>query len=100
MQRIRLTATEQAQLEQIFKTTDDRRLRDRCQAVFMAHRGRKRKIIAQDLGVHRTTVRFWLRQDQEHGLPGAKPGQEILSTSAEIADCIPPQWRGHATLGG
>jgi transposase len=70
MQRIRLTATEQAQLEQICKTTDDRRLRDRCQAVLMAHRGRKRKIIAQDLGVHRPTVRLWLRQYQEHGLPG------------------------------
>jgi transposase len=79
MQRIRLTATEQAQLEQIFKTTDDRRLRDRCQAVLMAHRGRKRKIIAQDLGVHRTTVRLWLRQYQERGLPGLAihwaPGQ-------------------------
>jgi transposase len=79
MQRIRLTATEQAQREQIFKTTDDRRLRDRCQAVLMAHRGRKRKIIAQDLGVHRTTVRLWLRQYQEQGLPGLAvhwaPGQ-------------------------
>ena len=70
MRRIRLTATEQAQLEQIFKTTHDRRLRDRCQAVLMAHRGRKRKIIAQDLGVHRTTVRLWLAQYQKHGLEG------------------------------
>ncbi len=48
MRRIRLTAMEQAQLDQIFKTTQDRRLRDRCQAVLMASRGRKRKIIAQD----------------------------------------------------
>jgi len=70
MQRIRLTATEQAQLEQIFKTTDDRRLRDRCQAVFMASRGRKRKIIAQDLGIHRTTVRLWLKRYQQQGLAG------------------------------
>ena len=62
MQRIRLTATEQAHLEQLFKTTNDRRLRNRCQAVLMAHRGRKRKTIAQDLGVHRTTVRLWLKQ--------------------------------------
>jgi len=70
MRRIRLTATEQAQLEQIFKTTDDRRLRDRCQAVLMAHRRRKRKSIAQDLGVHRTTVRLWLKHYQDQGLPG------------------------------
>ena len=70
MRRIRLTGTEQADLEQMFKTTHDRRLRDRCQAVLMAHRGRKRKTIAQDLGVHRTTVRLWLKQYQEQGLPG------------------------------
>ena len=79
MRRIKLTGTEQAQLEQIFKTTDDRRLRARCQAVLMAHRGRKRKMIAQDLGVHRTTVRLWLKQYHEQGLAGLQihwaPGQ-------------------------
>jgi transposase len=78
MQRIRLTATEQAQLEQIFKMTDDRRLRDRCQAVLMASRGRKRTIIAQDFGVHHTTVRLWLRPSQAQGVAGQMhwpPGQ-------------------------
>jgi transposase len=79
MRQIRLTETEQAQLEQICKTTDDRRLRDRCQAVLMAHRGRKRKTMAQDLGVHRTTVRLWLKQYHEQGLAGLQihwaPGQ-------------------------
>ena len=29
-----------------------------------------------------------------------KPGQDILSTSAEISDCIPHQWGGHATPCG
>jgi transposase len=79
MQRIRLTATEQTQLDQLCKTTEDRRLRDRCQAVLMAHRGRKRRNIAQDLGVHRTTVRLWLKQYHEHGRAGLQiqwaPGQ-------------------------
>lgn len=70
MRQIRLTAAEQVQLEQMFKTTTDRRLRDRCQAVLMASRGRKRKTIAQDLGVHRTTVRLWLTQYQAHGVAG------------------------------
>src|SRR5215475_12178854 len=70
MQRIRLTATEQAHLEQLFKITPDRRLRDRCQAILMAHRRRKRKTIAQDLGVHRTTVRLWLKQYHAQGLEG------------------------------
>jgi transposase len=79
MRRIRLTATEHAQLEHTFKTTSDRRLRDRCQAVLMASRGRKRRAIAQDVGVHRTTVRRWLTQYQERGLGGLQihwaPGQ-------------------------
>jgi transposase len=79
MRRIRLTATEHVQLEHIFKTTTDRRLRDRCQAVLMASRGRKRRTIAQDLGVHRTTVRRWLTQYHERGVAGLHihwaPGQ-------------------------
>ena len=89
MRRIRLTATEQAHMEQIFKTTDDRRLRDRCQAVLMASRGRKRKTIAQDLGVHRTTVRLWLKQYHERGVAGLQihwaPGQ-----SARIPEVLAP----------
>jgi transposase len=79
MQRITLTATEHAALEHTFKTTPDRRLRNRCQAVLMASRGRKRKSIAQDLGVHRTTVRLWLKHYHERGLEGLQihwaPGQ-------------------------
>ena len=70
MLRLDLTLDEQTGLEHTFKTTADRRLRDRCQAVLMASRGRKRKAIAQDLGVHRTTVRQWLNRYQQHGLSG------------------------------
>ena len=79
MRRIQLTTVAQEQLEDLFKTTSDRRLRDRCQAVLMASRGRKRKTIAQDLGVHRTTVRLWLQHDHERGVEGLQiqwaPGQ-------------------------
>ena len=70
MRRIRLTATERAYLEQLFKTTNDRRLRDRGQAIVMAQRGRKRKTIAQDLGGHRTTVRLWRKQYDAQGVEG------------------------------
>jgi transposase len=77
--RLRLTTTEHAHVEHLCKTTPERRLRDRGQAVLMAHRGRKRKAIAQDVGVHRTTVRLWRKQDQEQGLTGLQiqwaPGQ-------------------------
>ena len=79
MRRIQLTTVEQEQLEDIFKTTSDRRLRDRCQAVLMASRGRKRQTIAQDLGVHRTTVRLWLKHYHARGVEGLQiqwaPGQ-------------------------
>jgi transposase len=79
MRRITLTATEQADLEDLFKTTADRRFRARCQAVLMASRGRKRRAIAQDLGGHRTTVRRWLTQYHARGLAGLyihwAPGQ-------------------------
>jgi transposase len=79
MRRIRLTATEHTQLAPMFKTTPDRRPRDRGQAVLMASRGRKRRTIAQDVGVQRTTVRRWLPLDQERGWAGLQipwaPGQ-------------------------
>lgn len=79
MRRIQLTTAEHEQLEDIFKTTSDRRLRDRCQAVLMASRGRKRQTIAQDLGVHRTTVRLWLQHYHARGVEGLPiqwaPGQ-------------------------
>jgi transposase len=77
--RLELTLEEQTALEHTFKTTADPRWRDRCQAVLMARRGRQRKAIAQDLGVHRTTVRQWLNRYQQHGLSGLTiqwaPGQ-------------------------
>jgi len=79
MRRIQLTTAEHEQLEHLFKTTQDRRLRDRCQAVLMASRGRRRKTIAQDLGVHRTTVRLWLTPYAARGVEGLQshwaPGQ-------------------------
>jgi len=79
MRRMQLTTAEQEQLEDICKTTSDRRLRDRCQAVLMASRGRKRQTIAQDLGVHRTTVRLWLQHYHARGVEGLPiqwaPGQ-------------------------
>src|SRR5215471_12378494 len=79
MRQIRLTTVEPEQLAYTFKTTSDRRLRERGQAVLMASRGRKRQALAQALGGHRTTVRRWLQQYHHHGLAGLTiqwaPGQ-------------------------
>lgn len=72
MYRIALTSREEQELEQTFKTTPDRRLRDRCQAVLRAARGRARHVIAQDLGIHRTTLRLWLQSYRGGGLCGLK----------------------------
>jgi len=70
MYRIVLTPGEEQELEQRFKSTTDRRLRDRCQAVLMAARGRTRRLIAQDLGVHRTTLQLWLQRYRAGGVSG------------------------------
>ena len=98
MLRITLAAPEQAELEQTFQTTSDRRLRDRCQAVLMASRGRKRKAIAQDLGVHRTSVRRWLTQYHQHGLAGLEiqwaPGQ-----AGRIPEALAPTLQKWVTEG-
>jgi transposase len=72
MLRIHLSAGERAAVEQKYKTVTDRRVRDRCQALLMAHRGRKRRAIAEDLGVHRTTVKKWLDQYRAGGVAGLK----------------------------
>jgi hypothetical protein len=73
--RIELTETErQARLE----TTGDRRLRERCQAVLRAGKGRRRHPSPR-LAVHRATVHNWLKRYQRQGLEGLKihwaPGQ-------------------------
>lgn len=72
MIRIKLTPEAREELERTFKTTPDRRLRERCQAVLMADRGRRRGPIAEDLGVHRASVHRWLRAYQAGGLAGLR----------------------------
>src|ERR1043166_9727231 len=77
MFRITLTVDEQATIEQRFRTTTDRRLRDRYQAVWMAPRGRKRQASAADLGRHHTTGKKWLDQYHARGVEGLKVGRAL-----------------------
>jgi transposase len=70
MIKITLREQERRQLEDVFKTTSDARLRTRCQAVLMAHRGRWHRHIAEDLGVHVRTLQRWLRAYQQTRLTG------------------------------
>jgi transposase len=90
MYRILLTASQEQELERVFKNTTDRRLRSRCQAVLMAARGRARHAIAQDLGIHRTTLRLWLRSYREHGLAGL-PIQWAAGPRVRIPEEVAPR---------
>ena len=87
MYRIILTVSQEQELEQVFKSTLDRRLRARCQAVLMAARGRARHEIAQDLGIHRTTLRLWVQSYRAQGLAGL-PIQWAAGPQARI----PEEW--------
>lgn len=68
MRRICLTGTEQAELQQLFRTATEPRLRDRIQAVLMSARGRSRKEVALDLGRSPRTVLRWLTAFEHGGL--------------------------------
>jgi transposase len=67
---ITLHAHDRQQLEYTFKTTADRRLRDRCQAILMADRGRRPPQIAEDLRVTPRTLQRWLHSYRTGGLDG------------------------------
>ena len=73
MIRIHLLPAEAERLDALFRSTNDRKLRDRLQIVLMAHRGRARQDIAADLGVHRKTVTRWLNAYGDGGLDALFP---------------------------
>ena len=73
MIRIQLPQADVERLEHLFRTTDDRKLRDRLQIVLMAHRQRPRQDIAADLGIHRRSVSRWLNAYCARGLDGLQP---------------------------
>jgi transposase len=58
----------------------------------MAHRGRKRKAIADDLGVHRTTVKKWWEQYRARGVEGLRvqraPGKPRRIPEALVATIV------------
>ena len=73
MIRIHLSAPQHTSLEHAFRTTADRKLRDRTQIVLLAHRGRPHTDIAVDLGITARTVQRWLNAYTDHGLDGLRP---------------------------
>src|SRR5262245_45218425 len=89
MIRIRLPEGEALRLEQQFRQTDDRKLRDRLQIILLAHKGRKHQDIAADLAVAPRTVQRWLNAYLDRGLDGLRrrraPGA-VAKVPAALAD--------------
>ena len=92
MIRIQLPQAEADRLEGLFRTTQDRKLRDRLQVVLMAHRGRAHQDIAADLGIHRIGVTRWLNAYCQGGLDGLLPKQ-AKGKAANIPDALADQVR-------
>src|SRR5262245_48099812 len=89
MIRISLPAAELRQLQQFFRSTDDRTLRDRSQIVLMAQRGRPHQQIAADLGVTPRTVQRRLNAYPERGLDGLRPRKAPGAIPKLTADLAP-----------
>jgi transposase len=90
--RIRLPEPEARRLEELFRSTADRKLRDRLQIVLMAHRGRQRQQIAADLGIHRRSVTRWLHAYCGGGLDALRP-RKARGPAAKVPDALADEVR-------
>ena len=73
MIRMQLPPSQAERLDTFFRSTDDRKLRDRLPIVLRAHRGRARQDSAADLGVPRKTVPRWLNASGDDGIDRLRP---------------------------
>ncbi|RKH63179.1 helix-turn-helix domain-containing protein [Corallococcus aberystwythensis] len=82
MSGLALSEEQRSELETCFRTTEDRRLRERCQAVLMTSRGRSQQQIAEDLGTTPRNVQRFLARYREGGVRGLRiqwaPGRTPL----------------------
>jgi transposase len=94
MIRLQLSAPEVDALEHIFRTTAERKLRERVQLILMAHRGRRHRSIAQDLGMTPRSVQRWLNAYRTHGLQGLQLRKAPGASPKLRADLAPMirQW--------
>jgi transposase len=94
MIRISLPLPERERLQFIFRSTPDRKLRDRSQIVLLAQRGRPHQDIAQDLGITPRTVQRWLNAYLERGLDGLRPRKAKGAAPKLTPDLAPvlQQW--------
>jgi transposase len=92
--RISLPAAEVSQLEDLFQTTPDAKLRHRVQIVLMAHRGRKHPDIATDTGTSQRSVQRWLNAYLDGGIDRLRPRKAKGAKPKLTADLAPMirQW--------
>jgi transposase len=81
MIRIHLGEPEALRLEQAFRSATDPKLRDRLNAVRLAHQGRTRQDIADALGMSTRSVQRWLNAYLERGQDGLAPRKAPGATS-------------------
>lgn len=94
MIRIALPEAEVRQLEEVFRTTADPKLRHRVQIVLMAHRGRSHPAIAADTATSPRSVQRWLNAYLDRGLDGLRPRKAKGAKPRLTADLAPVlrQW--------
>ena len=94
MSTITLNEAHYRRLEDLFHTTPDRRLRDRCHAILMAARGRRHRQMAEDVRISVRTRQRWLNASQTTGLAGLP-----IPWAAGRAPDIPESWASDILAG-
>ena len=92
MIRIKLHDADAQALESAFRLADDRKYRDRLQVVRLAHRGRKHRDIADDLGLTPRTVQRRLNAYLAGGLDGLRP-RKAPGRASKIPAHLPAEVR-------
>ena len=97
MIRVQLTDADLARLEAAFRAAGPK-LRHRRQIVLMAHRGRPRGQIAEDLGCSRSSVRRWPNAYLVDGVEGLTP-REAEGAAPRLTGDLAPLLKGWV-IGG
>jgi transposase len=88
-----LSENEQTQIEKLAHSrTESARLVERARIIWLSSHGWWVPEIADELRIHRETVRHWVKRFNEEGLSGLKdrprPGRPATYTAEEVAEVI------------
>lgn len=94
MIRIHLSDEELLELNEVLRTSQDRRMRARLQSVIMAHQGVRHQEIADTLGITSRTIQRWLNAYQRDGLAGLPPRKARGARPRLVSELAPVirQW--------